>query len=58
MHTKFWPESLKGGGSSEELVVNWRNNIRMNLWEIGWEGVDLMHLSVDRASGELLWSRQ
>jgi hypothetical protein len=26
----------------------WENNIRMQLWEIGWEGVDLIHLAQDR----------
>jgi hypothetical protein len=26
----------------------WEDNIRMDLWEIGWEGVDWMHLAQDR----------
>jgi hypothetical protein len=26
----------------------WENNIRMDLREIGWEGVDWMHLAEDR----------
>jgi hypothetical protein len=26
----------------------WENNIRMDLMEIGWESVDLMHLVQDR----------
>jgi hypothetical protein len=26
----------------------WENNIRMNSREIGWEGVDWMHLAMDR----------
>jgi hypothetical protein len=26
----------------------WEENIRMNLGEIGWEGVDWMHLAQDR----------
>jgi hypothetical protein len=26
----------------------WLDNIRMNLMEIGWEGVDWMHLAQDR----------
>jgi hypothetical protein len=24
------------------------DNIRINLWEIGWEGLDWMHLAQDR----------
>jgi hypothetical protein len=26
----------------------WENNIRMDLREIGWEGVDWIHLALDR----------
>jgi hypothetical protein len=26
----------------------WQDNIRMDLKEIGWEGVDWMHLALDR----------
>jgi hypothetical protein len=26
----------------------WENNIRMDFWEIGWEGVDWIHLAQDR----------
>jgi len=26
----------------------WENNIRMNVREVGWEGVDCIHLAQDR----------
>jgi hypothetical protein len=26
----------------------WEDNIRMDIWEIRWEGVDWMHLAQDR----------
>jgi hypothetical protein len=32
VHTKLWSENLK--------VCRWEDNIRMDLREIGWEGVD------------------
>jgi hypothetical protein len=34
-----------------------KDNIRMDLREIGWEGVDWIHLPQDRTSGGLLWTR-
>jgi hypothetical protein len=36
-------ESLKGRNLSEDLGVDWRD-----LREMGWEGVDWIHLSHDR----------
>jgi hypothetical protein len=32
----------------------WEENIRMDLWEIGWEGVDWMHLAQDRDQWQAL----
>jgi len=29
------------------LWHRWEDNIRMDLWEIGWEGVDWIHLAED-----------
>jgi hypothetical protein len=36
----------KGSNQLEDLSVNEKNGIRMNLREIGWEGVDWMHLAI------------
>jgi len=38
MRIKFW----SGPG------CRWEGNIRMNLWEIWWDGVDWIHLAGDR----------
>jgi hypothetical protein len=43
MSTIFWLENLKGKDHSEDLEVD--GNIRMGLSEIGWEGVDWIHLA-------------
>jgi hypothetical protein len=45
MHTKFWPENLKGIDCLEDRH-RWED-IRMVLREIRWEGVDLIHLAED-----------
>jgi len=42
MHTTFWLENLK-----RRPRCTWRNNIRMDLREIGWEGVDGIYLAED-----------
>jgi hypothetical protein len=39
MHTRFWSGNVNGRDHTEDLVVD-GNNIRMDLREIGWEGVD------------------
>jgi hypothetical protein len=40
-----WLENLKGRSHSEGLRRRWEDNIIMDLREIGWEGVDWMHLA-------------
>jgi len=51
MHTIFWLENLKERDQKRSLgrpMHRWKDNIRMNLREIGCEGVDWMHLAQDR----------
>jgi hypothetical protein len=43
MHTGYWWESQKERGHKED------NNIKMDLREIGWSGMDWIDLAVDRA---------
>jgi hypothetical protein len=44
--TKFWLESLKRSEYSQDLGVDWVIiNIKMDLSEIGLEGVDCIHLA-------------
>jgi hypothetical protein len=45
MHTKFWSSNLKGRNHAEGGS---EDNIRMNLGERGWKGVDWIHLVQDR----------
>jgi hypothetical protein len=47
MHTKFGPKNLKERDQSEELGSN-GDNIRINLKEIEWEGVDWIHVAQER----------
>jgi hypothetical protein len=46
VHTEFWSENLKGRDDLEELEVD-GDNIRVDLGEVGWEGVDWIHLAQD-----------
>jgi len=43
----FWLENLKGIYQLVRPSRRWEDNIRMDLREIGWEGVDWMHLAQD-----------
>jgi len=45
------PEGMRQLGSRAR---GWEDNIRMDLGEIGWKGVDWMHLAQERDRGELL----
>jgi hypothetical protein len=48
MHnTKLWSENLKRRDHSEDLGVD-GSNIRIELKEIVWEGVDWIHVAQDR----------
>jgi hypothetical protein len=45
MHTIFLLENLKGRDHFEDLGIRQEDNIRMGLREIGWEGVEWIHLA-------------
>jgi hypothetical protein len=47
-YTKFCSENLEGRDHKEDIGVDGRIPIRMDLREIGWGGVDWMHLAPDR----------
>jgi hypothetical protein len=49
MYTKFLSVNLKVRDHSE-----WEDNIKMDLWEIRWEGVDWIHLAQDRVQWRVL----
>jgi hypothetical protein len=48
MHTKFLSENSKVRDFLEDVGRRWEDNIRMDLREIGWEGMNWMHLAQDR----------
>jgi hypothetical protein len=33
---------------TRKLRHRWKDNMKMDLWEIGWEGMDWVHLAQDR----------
>jgi hypothetical protein len=37
-----------------KLRHRWKDNFRMDVWEIEWEDVGWIHLAQDRTSGRLL----
>jgi hypothetical protein len=51
MHTKFWLGNLTGRNCWKDLGVDGKNNIRMDLREVVWEGMDWLRIAT---SGELL----
>jgi hypothetical protein len=46
---KLWSENLKGRDHSEDLEVDKETISEWILGETGWEGVDWIHLSQNRA---------
>jgi len=48
MHTKRLSVNLKVRDHAEDLRRRWEYDIRMDLKETGWEGVDWIHLIQDR----------
>jgi hypothetical protein len=39
---------MNGGKSRKEGVDHWVNNIKKDLREIGWDGINWIHLAQDR----------
>jgi hypothetical protein len=48
MHKIFWFANLKGRHRAENLGVDGRIILEWILREMGWEGVDWIHLTQDR----------
>jgi hypothetical protein len=47
MHTGYWWESQKERGHWEDPRRRWVDNIKMDLREIGWDGMDWIDLAQD-----------
>jgi len=54
IHTKFWLEKPAGKRLFRRPRCRWEDNIRMDIWEKGWEGVDWIHLAQDRDQWQTL----
>jgi hypothetical protein len=48
MCAEFWSANPGGARSLGIHRRRWEDNIRMDLREMGWEGVDWIHLAQDR----------
>jgi hypothetical protein len=48
MHRKFWWENLEGRKQNGRPKNTWKDNIKMDVRETGWEGVDWIHMTQDR----------
>jgi hypothetical protein len=38
-HTGFWWGNLKERNNLEDLGLRWQDNVKMDLQDVGWEGV-------------------
>jgi hypothetical protein len=54
IHTKFWLEKPEENRALGKYRCSWEGGIKMDLREIGWEGVDLMQLAEDREQWQAL----
>jgi hypothetical protein len=48
MHVGYWWEGQKGRRSQGRPRRRWVNNIKMDIREIGWDGMDWIELTHDR----------
>jgi hypothetical protein len=51
VHTGFWGGRLDGKRSLGIRRCGWADNIKMNLQEVGWTGMD----KIDLAQGRVRW---
>jgi hypothetical protein len=47
MYTKFWLENLEGTSLGRPRH-RWKDNMKIHLKEIGWEGVDWIYVAQDK----------
>jgi len=48
VHTGFRWGNPTEGDHAEDLGVRWEDNIKMDLQEMGWAGMDVIHLAHNR----------
>jgi hypothetical protein len=54
MHTKFWSEKTEEKILLLRPSLRWEDNIKIDLTERGWDGVNWIHLDEDGTSDGLL----
>jgi len=54
IHTEVWLGKSEGKRPLWRHKLRWEGNIRRNLREVGWVGVDWMHLAQDRNQWQAL----
>jgi hypothetical protein len=54
MHTIFLLIKPEGKGPLGRTSSRWKHNIRTDFRDIGWEGVDWIHLAQDRYQWRVL----
>jgi hypothetical protein len=54
MNTLFWLENLKVKRQIGRRRPRWEDNIRVDIREIGWEGVDWIRQAQDRDQWQVL----
>ena len=47
MHSAFWWGNLKERDHLQGLGISWEDNVKMDLKEVGWEGMDWTNLAQD-----------
>jgi hypothetical protein len=48
MHIGYWWQSQKERDHWEDQYVDWVNNVKMDIREIGWDGVNWIDMFQDR----------
>jgi hypothetical protein len=48
MHTEFWTGKSEGNRPLGKPRRRWEDNIKIDLIEIGWGGIDWIHLTQDK----------
>ena len=48
MHAGFWRGNLKERGKLGRTKRRWEDNIKMNVKDMEWEGIDWIHMAQDR----------
>jgi hypothetical protein len=54
MHVGYWWKSQEGKRPLGGPRCRWVDNIKMDLRELGWDGMDWIELAQDKTSGGLL----